>query len=760
VPPNSPPVADAGPDFAVECSGGKTDAPLDGTASSDPDGDPLIYSWTGDFHPNPAEGPIPAVKLSRGTYTLALTVDDGKGGTATDTVVVDVTDTTAPSADAGPDVTFEATERAGAAYVLPADASDACCLAAVAVSPELAMYPLGTTSVTVTASDCFGNQAEDTADVTVRDTTAPLIAAPADLAVEAEGPRTMPGLGAAEASDIFPFTVTNDAPEDGFGVGTATVAWTALDENGNSATDTQAVTVRDTTAPELSVPPDAEFEATAVETPLSESDYGTATASDLVGVQEVKSDAPATFRLGRTVIAWTAVDTSGNVSSGPQAITVVDTTPPRLDGLDERVFEATSYEGAAADYAVTAADLVDGVCAVLYSAAPGSTFALGRHEVKCSSTDTRGNKAEGILIVVVRDTTPPSITVPTVAPVEAVSYSGAPVHYSAAVTDIADRGPAVSYEPPSGSVFPLGTHKVKVTARDASGNSAESSFMVAVVDTTPPSLPELPDIVAEATSPQGTAVIFSATATDIADPHPAVAFLPQPGGIFPLGDTTVTCTATDASGNTCAPRTFKVTVQDTTPPSFTAMPADLHAVLNAPVELSGLAGFLASFTASDIVDTDVELSFSGAPGSCAAVGVFAVTCTATDDHGNSATCTRNVCVEYKKCVFLQPVSLDKPFKLGSTVPVKFQLTDYYDNVAGGAHVALLAQKYSGSGPADEPIIVSSTSSADTGNLCRYEPPAQHYIYNLSTKGLAAGSWMLIACPDDGTMRTKQVSFKP
>ena len=89
---NSPPVADAGPDQAVECGSMTT---LNGSKSSDADGDALTYSWTGPF--GTLAGPIVTATLGQGTHTILLTVNDGNGGTDTDVVAVTVRDTLAPS---------------------------------------------------------------------------------------------------------------------------------------------------------------------------------------------------------------------------------------------------------------------------------------------------------------------------------------------------------------------------------------------------------------------------------------------------------------------------------------------------------------------------------------------------------------------------------------------------------------------------------------------------------------------------------------
>ena len=92
---NEAPVADAGPDQPIECADPNgTLVSLDGTASSDPDDDPLIYTWTGPF--GTASGPTPTVTMPLGVHTITLTVDDGNSGTDTDEVVVTVEDTTAP----------------------------------------------------------------------------------------------------------------------------------------------------------------------------------------------------------------------------------------------------------------------------------------------------------------------------------------------------------------------------------------------------------------------------------------------------------------------------------------------------------------------------------------------------------------------------------------------------------------------------------------------------------------------------------------
>jgi uncharacterized repeat protein (TIGR01451 family) len=91
---NQPPVANAGPDQTVErTSVAGAQVQLDGSGSSDTDGDPLAYEWT--WSGGSASGVTPIVTLPPGLTTVTLTVSDGQLS-ATDTVDITVADTTPP----------------------------------------------------------------------------------------------------------------------------------------------------------------------------------------------------------------------------------------------------------------------------------------------------------------------------------------------------------------------------------------------------------------------------------------------------------------------------------------------------------------------------------------------------------------------------------------------------------------------------------------------------------------------------------------
>jgi uncharacterized protein (TIGR03437 family) len=90
----APPVADAGETQFAECVGGVAAFTLDGTGSTDPDGDTLTYTWTGPF--GTADGPTVDVEVPLGNNEITLEVDDGIGGISQATTNLIVVDTNPP----------------------------------------------------------------------------------------------------------------------------------------------------------------------------------------------------------------------------------------------------------------------------------------------------------------------------------------------------------------------------------------------------------------------------------------------------------------------------------------------------------------------------------------------------------------------------------------------------------------------------------------------------------------------------------------
>jgi HYR domain len=73
-------------------------------------------------------------------------------------------------------------------------------------------------------------------------------------------------------------------------------------------------------------------------------------------------------------------------------------------------------------------------------------------------------------------------------------------------------------------------------------------------DTTPPQIASAKSKVVKTRLARGKRVRYSVSATDATDGPVPAACLPQSGSVFPVGRTTVTCTAVDSSGNTATAR--------------------------------------------------------------------------------------------------------------------------------------------------------------------------------------------------------------
>ncbi|MDQ6980583.1 MAG: HYR domain-containing protein, partial [Ghiorsea sp.] len=187
-----------------------------------------------------------------------------------------------------------------------------------------ATFPVGTTTVTYTATDIYGNIATTTQAVIVADTTVPTInIQQAAVTIEAISAQTTVNLGTVTATDLVDgaITSTNNAPAT-FPLGITTVTWSATDAAGNTATAQQQVTVQDTTPPVITAP--------AAVTGISQDGYavavniGQATATDAFNPVSIINDAPATFPIGNTTVTWSATDANNNSATATQLVTVTD----------------------------------------------------------------------------------------------------------------------------------------------------------------------------------------------------------------------------------------------------------------------------------------------------------------------------------------------------------------------------------------------------------------------------------------------------
>lgn len=212
----------------------------------------------------------------------------------------------------------------------------------------------------------------------------------------------------------------------------------------------------------------------------------------------------------------------------------------------------------------TATDNCAGTPTVVCDPASGSTFQKGTTTVTCTATDPHDQTAQCTFHVTVNDCEKPVIHCPDnkVACNDTGMCTAAVSFTTPTATDNCGGTPTVSCDPASGTSFAKGTTTVTCTATDASTNSAQCTFTVTVNDC------ESPQITCPVVSPIQLlpgdvcppVVTFTASATDNCDGPITPSCIPASGSTFPVGTTTVNCTATDAAGNPPARCSFSVTV--------------------------------------------------------------------------------------------------------------------------------------------------------------------------------------------------------
>ncbi|MBI1798008.1 MAG: hypothetical protein HYR74_13285 [Candidatus Eisenbacteria bacterium] len=238
---DNPPHADAGPNQTVECSSHTTTpVTLDGSGSTDPDGDALTYTWSAagvSFNDIHAQKPIG--QFHEGTTVVTLTVSDGFL-TDQSQVTIKVVDTTKPVVSCPTDLTLEcdshcdatlggvpATDAAVVTWLASFSATDVCDPNPTTTLPHPACFPLGDTPVTFTAKDADGNTNSCTRTVHVVDTTPPVITLALDRTALWPPNHKLVTINATvnvtDTCDPNPFfqlwSITSNEPDNGLGDG-------------------------------------------------------------------------------------------------------------------------------------------------------------------------------------------------------------------------------------------------------------------------------------------------------------------------------------------------------------------------------------------------------------------------------------------------------------------------------------------------------------------------------------------------------------
>jgi hypothetical protein len=330
----------------------------------------------------------------------------------------------------------------------------------------------------------------------------------------------------------------------------------------------------------------------------------------------------------------------------------VDTTGPTILGAENKTFEANSPSGisstdsyvSASLTSITGSDLVSGQTEVVLSvdgAALPDYFPLGQTTVEVSTQDAAANASTGSLVVSVVDTTAPTIVSAEGVTLEATGpegYTGTTEDVIAAivVSDLVDTAPIVTLAEGVAAPFALGTTSVGISVTDSSGNSVQGTVPVTVVDTTGPTfsganmlvLTVDSEVPVDSTDDRVGEWLEGISASDLVDGEVSFTYSTLPTE-FPVGETTITLSATDAAGNT---ETKDVVVLVAVGPSvkvadaITVVSVDGEAV---PASQPLIAAFIEAATATDFSGNTLEVT-NNAPDSFAVGEETVVTFTAVD----------------------------------------------------------------------------------------------------------------------------------
>ncbi len=420
--------------------------------------------------------------------------------------------------------------------------------------------------------------------------TAPILTCPDDLTVECDGTGNTADFGTWVNSETVEsvcdnLSVSNEVIEVSEGCGgtaAAEVSWTATDDCGMDMCSATFST-QDTTAPSISDVENLTLECNPAANPGEIDQWLTGvTADDVCSLVEVTNDFDALSdecgETGSATVTWTATDDCGNSANTSAMVTVEDTTPPLISGIEDRTAECDGagniaevdewLAAAAAEDGCGDADLSDDFAGL--SDDCGET---GAATVTWTAIDDCGNEATASATFTVEDTTAPSISgvedvtvecdgAGNTADLEAWRASPAVAEDACGETTLEAEVGELSDE-----CGATGSAEGNWMAMDDCGNSSSLTAMFTIEDTTPPeiTLNGEPEMMLECGVDNYEEL--GATGFDLCD---GGEFPAEVGGneVDPNTPSTyvVTYVATDACGNDSDELSRTVGVVDTTPP--------------------------------------------------------------------------------------------------------------------------------------------------------------------------------------------------
>jgi len=578
---------------------------------------------------------------------------DDCGNEISTSQTITVLDTTSPTVDNAPDnVSIECDEQ------LPTEEAtfEDNCDAELTISVENIMLPGSCPSVlerTWTATDDCGNSTSYTQTITIVDTTAPVINnVPENEVVECDNIPVAATLTAIDNCDDDVEVVFSEEIID-LDCGMMIYrTWSAEDMCGNSVSNTQTLTVVDTTAPEfVSYPADETVECSEIPAPASMSATDNCDNDLDISLEETIIDnGDCTSVITRT---WTVVDDCGNSSTTTQLLTVVDTTAPVVLFSPENIeVECDDIPGFGT---ITAEDNCDTDLEVVTNESIQDLVCGSVITRSWTVTDDCGNTTTVQQTISVVDTTAPMMSgVPADVSIEC--GEDIPEAVIPVIVDNCDATPQYevleTVNPLSCGMELLRTYR----AFDNCGNQTIQLQTITIEDTTAPEFEFIP--ADETINCQDLTIPATVTALDVCDDDVEVVLTQDVSGDCPY-TITRTWTATDNCGNTNV-ATQIVTVIDEELPVWDAYEFEVD------VAYEDFSFYL--ITASDNCDDDVEVTWEDQVFSGGCYGTVFRNYTAMDNCGNTIETTQIIHLYDEIAPEIFNVPADIEIECGDAIP--------------------------------------------------------------------------------------------
>jgi hypothetical protein len=233
----------------------------------------------------------------------------------------------------------------------------------------------------------------ETKSLTLTDNSPPTLSISNNIIQEATATLTPVSITNATATDEIDANpvISNNATDNitnGFPLGETIILWIATDSSGNSANGTQTITIVDETDPKINAPDDIVKEATGN---LTDVTLDEATVDEIF-FESLNNNSTTSYPLGKTIVTFTATDSSENIGTNSTLITIIDTTSPEISLNGDSTINLM-VGGTYVEYGATATDNYDENLVVDINNENLDMDSVGEYTITYDVTDTSGNQA-------------------------------------------------------------------------------------------------------------------------------------------------------------------------------------------------------------------------------------------------------------------------------------------------------------------------------------------------------------------------------